>query len=500
MRRRLVHVSILVALAILVVAALPAVASADLLADTTTNPNQPPFEWRQSWGHSLHPDFSIQATGTTGFFYVVDRTQNTFIDTSQPGSYLHATLPDGTHLSKTLDIPGTYEFPPPGGWNYSIPGMHNVYEGVWWFHVAPYSENPTSGVVTWGNQVRFKIGIDLTPPAPVRNVLVSADPSIPGTSTAVAASSRATVSWGGVDYDDLSGSAYYRLYMDGTVVLSGGNDGTNPVPGSTPFWFNPASVLPYNVTIEDLTPGRHVFEVSSVDRATNEGPKSAAGVFFSDPDTPSVTITSPTNSLVSASTTIAATATDLAAVRDVTISIDSTVLRTVTTSGDATSVVVAVKGTPSNIKNGSHTLYATVHDMLGRAVTVSKAITVDKISPSFSKVTHGPTPFFPIRHDRYKDTETVSFTLSERSTVKLSIFDSTGAVIRSFSAVRSAGRSSFVWNGHWSDGKVAAGRYYYQLSAVDGYGNSSSTGKLLTQIKSYELKRLARNRVIVIPR
>ena len=117
-----------------------------------------------------------------------------------------------------------------------------------------------------------------------------------------------------------------------------------------------------------------------------------------------------------------------------------------------------------------------------------------------SSFTRTPTIFYPIRVDRYKDTSTTSFTLSKAAVATLTVRNSAGTAVRSISASRKAGRSSIVWNGRWTDGKARVGTFSYQITAKDVAGNTTSTGKLYTYIKNYELVKTGSNSVRVVAR
>lgn len=481
----------------MIVVAWPAWAFA-AFGTSSTNPNMP--EWRGGWGNSLYPEYSIEPTSFQGFIYTVDRTPGYVIDTGNPSGYLQSPIAGGTLTSGKLDIKGTYDYPPLGGWLYSIPGMNDPLEGWWYWHLAFYTQAPTETVPTWSGEYVVPIGIDLTPPTAVTNVRVSPSASVPGSSTAVGAGTRATVSWDKADYDALSGTAGYKVYVDGAfkygMDAAAGDDAIAP-----PLWYIPGGGIPAALTIEDLVPGRHTVQVTATDRALNEGALSPCAVFYSDPDTPTVVITEPAGSILRATPILSAEASDAAGIDLVTFELDGVVV------GQATTAPYTVVANLWGFTDGARTLVVKARDMYGRVGTATKVVTLDKTVPKATSYKLGPNPFYPIRHDGYKDHQTASFRLNKRAKCVLEVtLASTGEVVRTLSATYNAGARSFTWDGRWSDGKARTGNYYVRIKVYDGYTDSSgaatytSTGKVLTKIRSYQIVKLSRNRVKVIPR
>jgi hypothetical protein len=85
--------------------------------------------------------------------------------------------------------------------------------------------------------------------------------------------------------------------------------------------------------------------------------------------------------------------------------------------------------------------------------------------------------FYPYP-DGYRDSYSPTFVLSEPATVTMTIRSSTGAVVRTLTASRPAGRTSMTWNGRNAAGALlGAGTYYWTFVAQDVAGNRSSTAR-----------------------
>ncbi|MDO8964078.1 MAG: Ig-like domain-containing protein [Coriobacteriia bacterium] len=496
--------------------------SPTMLGSSSTNPNPPsgdPSFWRQGWGNSVNPNLTVSTSGwgrtVDGMYYFVDRLQYHPVDFATTDAYQHAVFgPGGFHFSGTLDLLGVFAYPPSGGWTYSIPGMTQPYEGEWFMHLEAYGYDANGHFAHSVDTSPVAIFVDVTPPTAVASVTVTPnDGSIVPSETAVGSGTRATVYWKGADYDLLSGTAFYRVYVDGQLAFNGATTPTMPdlfhenivtkdfrqtvateTHGPAPIWYNPDWTRSYKVTAEDLAPGRHTLQVSAVDRAENEGAKSAAAVFYSDPDTPTVSITSPTGSHVGRIGVFSADATDAGGMRDVTFLIDGEPI------GTDSSAPYSLTKDMLSYPDKSYTLTVQARDMFGRIASRSKEIIVDKVVPVASSFRHGPSPFFPVKRDRYKDYSTISFSLNRSAYVALSITNSSGTVVRTYSKSGVAGANSFRWDGKWSDGKVRTGRFGYQLRVYDGYGGSTYTTKLTTTIRNYEIVKIGRNRVKIVPR
>ena len=170
--------------------------------------------------------------------------------------------------------------------------------------------------------------------------------------------------------------------------------------------------------------------------------------------------------------------------------------------GTDTAAPYALRADLSGFTAGyGHTLSAKATDVYGRISTDSKAVVLDKTPLVVSSFTAAPNPFFPIRREGYKDNATIRCWVNKNAYVRLDVLNSAGTPIRSMAKWVAPGTASFVWNGKWtSDNRAHTGTYYYRITAADPAGNIVTTGKIKTVIRNYELKRLSRSRVRVIPR
>jgi hypothetical protein len=447
-----------------------------------------PDGWRGGWGSSLYPDYALSMPAGSMFWYLVDRNPATVVTTVSGTPF--SPVAGGTLFSGTLDIEGTYNYAPSG----SI-------DGTWTLHVLPSTY--ASGVVTYGAQIDVPVGIDRTPPLPVTGVLLRPDGSAIAGTSVVGRGTRATVSWSGLDYDALSGTAYYSVYVDGVVRLSGPNflPSTDP-----PYWYDPLYPLPYQTTFDDLTPGRHEIAVTATDLALNESPKTTA-VIWCDPDTPTIkftrtetigglTVEVPLNRAACGRyISFACTAADLGGIAYVDWYIDGVPAGRSYGSPYTGSLDFAAFGL------GWHQIGARVTDMAGRTATAYTGITVtDLTTPRITRVTDSPDPFYPVIRNGYKDDSIVRFTLSESAMVWLLVYDSAGNKVRLVTDTwRRRGRRSIKWNGLKDDGTMAPdGTYTIYVGADDGAGNVGWSVPRTTRLRSFIVKRLGRNRVKLI--
>ncbi len=479
--------------------------SQEVTATTKTHPNIPADSnvfWRQGWGNSLYPQFEatppsadpLQYGFATGMLYTLDMTPTTVIDPGKPANYFKSSLGGGTNLSQTVDLVGTFNHPPAGGWpNINLGGEVQPYEGLWYFHFLPFTTKAVCQQVT----SHVTIGVDVTKPRAVTGLSASPslDASLAGSWTSA---SRAHLTWAADRYDDLSGVAYYRVFVDDKPVIPAGET------DSLGRIFEVLGRTTAAVTIEDMPPGKHKISVIAVDRATNEGP-AANTYFYSDPDVPKIQLVSPTATIIQVKPSLVASASDIGGVKSVVFRIDGISVGTVTTPG---SDKVSYSYTPdlSSFPAGTHVLSATVTDMVGRTSVVNKNVTLDKTPVRVTNFSRTPSIFYPVIREGYYDNSTIKYTLNKAATVTLSIRDSGGTTRKTFTAAKNAGNNSFTWDGKWaSDGKVHIGSsgsatYYYQITAVDSAAYSATTSKISTTIRNYQLVKTGRNTVKVVRR
>ncbi len=437
--------------------------------------------WRRSWGNSTSPQFffdhpdSSTAAGVQGFYYVIDRSADTTLNLADIGSYYQSINPENTTVAKGIfNIQDVYSGDAPsGGWVYPSTGLRYPWEGQWYLHMMWYDTLP----VTYATH-HLRVGVDVTPPLPPSKVTVRPSVSYTGATDIWFSSRRAHVTWEDKTYDALSGTAKYAVYVDGKYVGP-------KYQGSHIF---------QSVTLEDLPGGEHTIAVSAIDRAGNASPKATA-IFRTDPDVPTVKITSPSaGGVVGLSATFKATAADEGGVRYVDFAIDGKSVYTDTKAPyEFTKNMSAYSG-------GGHSVTATVKDMYGRTATATNKFTLDKVAPTVSSVNDTPDPFYPVLDDGYKDTMSVGFWCNEGGTAVLSVYDATGQLYAQRTKTVGSGWQSIVWDGVSKYDRIGVGTFRYTLSVKDIAGNTTSKGYFTTTINDYELVRIAPNAVKVVPR
>jgi flagellar hook assembly protein FlgD len=78
---------------------------------------------------------------------------------------------------------------------------------------------------------------------------------------------------------------------------------------------------------------------------------------------------------------------------------------------------------------------------------------------------------------------------------------SSGKLVRTISKSAVNGKNKVTWDGKWSsDNKAHTGTFYVQVTASDSAGNSTSTGKLKTSIRNYEVVKTSTNQVKIVAR
>ncbi|MDZ4178309.1 MAG: Ig-like domain-containing protein [Coriobacteriia bacterium] len=476
--------------------------------DTTTNPLYPwgPFAnatitlplaedsgpgyelswWRDGWGSSLFPHYSLfRAFGESnahalGLIYTVDRFPGTVIDTSTPEAYyqLGATPNVSDRFTPLyLDIRGIYAGGPATP---PVPGANLGYEGRWFLHYVWYDSGRFANTT-----IHIPLGIDVTPPAPVSKLVARPYKAYTGATgpNVWFAEERCDIQWENKQYDSLSGTGIYEIWVNGVLhdsrLWSLGHTYTN-------------------VTLEDdvIKPGSNKIDIVAVDRAGNRSLPTTT-YFKSDPDEPTISILTPKrDSLVPRTSTFAVDAKDLGGVRNVRFFIDGKLVHT------ATKAPYSVPLNLATYANGKHTFSATVTDMFGRQASASTTFNLDKTPVAISNVSFGPNPFYPIIREGYKDNMVVNFRLSEPASMQLIVRSPDNEVWATRSGSRAAGAASMVWDGAGPDGFVAPvnATYTWRLRAADRAGNVTWSPTYSVLIRNYELIRVAPNAVRVVAR
>jgi flagellar hook assembly protein FlgD len=119
--------------------------------------------------------------------------------------------------------------------------------------------------------------------------------------------------------------------------------------------------------------------------------------------------------------------------------------------------------------------------------------------PSLTRLTAAPNPFYPVRRDRYKDTMKISFRLGKASAITISIYNSSGTLVRTVTTSRKAGAQYVLWDGKSAGGKVSTGTYYVVITATAG-GKRTSAKAIKTTIRNYEVVRVSRSKLKIVPR
>jgi hypothetical protein len=104
-----------------------------------------------------------------------------------------------------------------------------------------------------------------------------------------------------------------------------------------------------------------------------------------------------------------------------------------------------------------------------------------------STITGSGSVFYPYA-DGYRDTVSAAFTLSEKANVTLTVRTRGGALVRTVSSVKAAGRASQSWNGRNNAGSLlATGTYYWTLTAQDPAGNRRTSARHPVSVNSKRL-------------
>ncbi len=150
------------------------------------------------------------------------------------------------------------------------------------------------------------------------------------------------------------------------------------------------------------------------------------------------------------------------------------VIRTFTGSGTSVNQVWDGKDSSGvRAADGIYTYVVTATDVGGSVASNSSQVTLDTVAPTVSGLNDSPDPFQPST----AQTTTISYTLLEPATVTLSIYNSSGTLIRTLlsSIYQTTLANNIVWDGKNSSGVVVpAGVYTYKLWAEDKAQNRAA--------------------------
>jgi len=348
-------------------------------------PDDPVAFWRELWGNSLFPEFAVDTPNfapqdQAEMLYAVDRNAMSQINPGYPSTYDRSSNWQGTEADLRIDQHGLVVARPSLSGMTLFPGRAtDPVEGIWFWHVLFRDKN---GKTTGPYDMQY--GIDVTPPNKVAGVQVYDSKEAAAPSVGWIDQGRGVLKWDNTQQDALSGTAYYRVYVDGDCVVPG-----ESAPGATLLdpESGPAGVPWYRdgrtqemLTLENFGPGTHLVQVSAVDRAGNEGA-------LSDPvtvrmiATPEVSIISPAaaGEVLTTPSPLRALVNDAAGVLDVTFSVDGTPVRTFTPSTPGAKSLLCAMYQP--LTGGTHTLVVTARSISGTTQLAARVFDVDGTLP-----------------------------------------------------------------------------------------------------------------------
>jgi hypothetical protein len=447
---------------------------------SSTNPYQPDVAetfWREMWGNSPLPNFTLSTpshstTEMATLYYLVDRSPMTGISPTDPSSYYSSVHPAGTETLNSIDQWGVLEDDPTLSGLTQYPGKAlDPVEGIWYWHLLYIN-----GAGKSSPMYDLAYGVDVTKPNKVTGVRAYRSNTATTTLSTWVSQSRVHMRWDNLQQDALSGTAYYRIYDGSTCVVPGETDLKTPTSGTLGVPWYVAGRTSSSITLEELSAGKHDLTITAVDRAGNESTKSSKVTVMLDPDTPTISITSPgLDEEVPRSPLFSVDATDGAGVASVRYYVDDKLVGTVTKAP------FSLQPNLSSFADGQHTLKAVVTDMFGASGQTSmrphtafatQTFILDRTLPKFSS--------FKITSKGRK--ATVTFVPSESGDAKFTLYGtggnfSTTSVTKAVTGGKKYSLSITVPSDRGTASQTATIKPKYKLAMTDSVGNASSPSK-----------------------
>ena len=128
------------------------------------------------------------------------------------------------------------------------------------------------------------------------------------------------------------------------------------------------------------------------------------------------------------------------------------------------------------VDDGTYTVAVTGVDPWGNApASSSRSIVVDTVAPSLTGLTPGSdtTQWFSPNGDGVRDTVTVTGSNSETGSLRATVRNAGGTVVRTFSVANGSAPTAVTWNGRTNAGSTAPdGSYVLSVAPVDLAGNT----------------------------
>jgi|GEM_PF-1134805 len=483
-----------------------------MTGSSSTNPYAPGDAntgWREMWGSSLYPNFTISspsfnATQQAEMFYMVDRMPAGSINPANPASYYRSVHPQGTEILNEIDQLGVLASNPSLDGLTLYPGRASEsVEGIWFWHVL-FQDAQGRNLGSYSTPY----GIDRTPPSAVSGLGAYSSSTAQQPTTGWFSQNRVVLKWSNVQQDKLSGTAYYRVYLDGSCVIPGSSSPLDPASGAGGMPWYRTGRSQESLTLESVGAGKHTVQITAVDRAGNEGARGAGISVFADFDAPGLAIVKPASSAsrLSAASYLSVQASDTGGVASVNYAIDGVSVGTMKPTKYATTFNSNLRPEWSGYANGLHRFTAKVTDMVGRQTSVSRDFILDKKAPSVSIKSSGPSPFYPRIREGYKDNYSIKFSSSEEATASMLIYNTSGTLRRTISKRVAAGTSTLTWDGTLSSLDFAKAnlaktyKYKVKIRLVDRAGNTTTSSSRSASIMFYEIVKTGPNSAKIVDR